>query len=541
VVNDQEILEAFPSYSFRKYQKETLKAMNDAFNSGYKAILLDAPTGAGKSILNATFCKLWKSFYTTPQLSLIDQIVKDKFLKGNFVEIKGRQNYICYYDPVATCDVGLCQRNPDFECDREKVCPYFIQKIKALKANSALMSFAYFILEGQTKTEYSFGIRDLLVLDESHSLDQHIISHIDLTISPYTMSVESYMKVKELLSKDLMTLDEAKALVSTVHTAVSDHKDKVVQLNLLGEELTIEQAKESNKLSTWMVNAERFLDTCEVTEWVWQTGWTTYRGTTYKTLTLQPLYARFFTNDLIWSRANKFIISSATILNPNDFVYQIGLDRALKLNEIKHIRVPSTFPVENRPVIDVVDGKLTHNERERNIDWAVKILEVVLDEEVGKNIAVHCISYKNALEIAERINPRFKDKLIVQTPETRKDDLEEFLHSKDKIFLSVAYTEGQDWSAELCEAQVLFKVPYMYVKDRRVERRLEKREWRWYRLEALKQVIQSYGRAVRSPEDKAKFYVIDEAFIDLLKNTRRDMPPWFTEALPEKWRKLIGK
>lgn len=513
--------------------------MNNAFNSGYKAVLLDAPTGSGKSILNATFCNLWRSFYCTPQLTLIDQIIKDKFLKGNFVEIKGRQNYYCYYDPVATCDVGLCRRNTDFECDREKVCPYFIQKIRALKANSALMSFAYFMSEGQTQTDYSFGIRDLLVLDESHSLDQYVINHIDLTISPYTMSVESYMDIKGLLSKDLMTLGETKALVSTIHTSVS--YDKAVQLNLLGEELTIEQAKDSNRLGNWITNAERFLDTCEFTEWVWQNGWATYRGTTYKTLTLQPLYARFFAKDLIWDRANKFIISSATILNPNDFVSQIGLDLSIKLSEIKHIRVPSTFPVENRPVVDAVNGKLTHKEKSENMGWAVKILEAVLDEESGKNIAVHCISYNNALEISGLINPRFKDKLIVQTPETRKDDLEEFLRSKDKIFLSVAYTEGQDWAGDLCEAQVLFKVPYMYVKDRRVERRLEKKEWRWYRLEALKQVIQSYGRAVRSETDKAKFYVIDESFIDLLKNTKRDMPPWFIEALPEKWRKLIGR
>lgn len=120
MVNEKEVLEAFSSRNFRKYQKETLIAMNEAFNSGYKAILLDAPTGAGKSMLNAAFCNIWKSFYATPQLALIDQIIKDKFLKGNFVEIKGRQNYSCYYDPIATCDVGLCQRNPDFECDREK-------------------------------------------------------------------------------------------------------------------------------------------------------------------------------------------------------------------------------------------------------------------------------------------------------------------------------------------------------------------------------------------------------------------------------------
>ena len=107
--------------------------------------------------------------------------------------------------------------------------------------------------------------------------------------------------------------------------------------------------------------------------------------------------------------------------------------------------------------------------------------------------------------------------------------------------MSVAYTEGQDWAGELCEAQVLFKVPYMQVKDRRVERRLQKKHWKWYRLEALKQVVQAYGRAVRSPEDKARFYVIDESFVDLMKRTRRDMPDWFVEALPEKWRKMVGR
>ena len=95
-------------------------------------------------------------------------------------------------------------------------------------------------------------------------------------------------------------------------------------------------------------------------------------------------------------------------------------------------------------------------------------------------------------------------------------------------------------AGELCEAQVLFKVPYMYVGDKRVARRLEKKEWKWYRLEALKQVIQSYGRAVRSGTDVARYYVIDESLIDLLKRTRRNIPSWFAEALPDEWRKLIG-
>lgn len=537
------MFEAFPAPKFRKYQKETLKLINDAFNSGIKVILLDAPTGSGKSILNAVFCSLWKSFYATPQLTLIDQIIADRYIGDTFVEIKGRQNYWCYYDPSATCDIGMCRRVADYECDRLAVCPYYMQKAEALVANSAIMSFAYFVLEGRVQTDYSFGNRDLLILDESHSLDQYLINHIDLTVSPYSLPFKTYEEVGHLLPREPRSIAEVRALVSTILDAVDGDKENLIQLNLLGEELTKEQARSGNKLETWKMNAERFLETSEKTEWVWSLGWTSYRGTNYRTLMVQPLYARFFAEDMIWKRANKFIVSSATILDPRNFVKQVGLDLSFRGNEIKHIKVPSTFPIENRPIIDSVNGKLTYKYKEENIGWAISILEAILDEESERNVAVHCVSYNNALEISDRLHERFRNRIIIQTPETRKDDLEEWLSGESgrNVFLSVAYTEGQDWAGELCEAQVLFKVPYMQIKDKRVERRLQKKEWRWYRLEALKQVVQAYGRAVRSPEDKAKFYVIDESFIDLLKRTRRDMPDWFVEALPEKWRKMVGR
>lgn len=540
MVTNEEVLEAFPAPKFRPYQESTLKAINNSFNSGIKVILLEAPTGSGKSILNTTFCNLWSSFYTTSQLALIDQIKQDKNIGGAFVEIKGRQNYDCYYDPSATCDIGICRRIPDYQCDRLEVCPYYMQKAEALVANSTLMSFAYFILEGRTHTEYSFGNRDLLILDEAHSLDRHITNQIDLTISPYSIPFKVYSKVTSLLRDELRTLGEVKALVSTILDAVTGQQDQYVQYNLLGEALTKEQARSNNRLENWKTTAERFLETCDVTEWVWQSGWITYKGNSYRTCTVQPLYARFFAKEMIWNRANKFIISSATFPGVQNFVREVGLDLAFRGSEIKHLKVPSIFPVENRPIVDAVDGKLTYKYKEENMNWAVKILEVILDEEKGKNIAVHCVSYANASEIAIRLNKRFDDRLIVQTSQTRKEDLEEFQTSRGKVFLCVAFTEGVDWIGELCEAQVLFKVPYMNISDRRVARRLEKKEWKWYRLEALKQVIQAYGRAVRSETDKAKFYVIDESFIDLLKRTRRDMPKWFTEALPEKWQKLVG-
>lgn len=43
--SEQEVLGTFPGPAFRKYQKESLMKMTEGFNSGARAILIDAPTG----------------------------------------------------------------------------------------------------------------------------------------------------------------------------------------------------------------------------------------------------------------------------------------------------------------------------------------------------------------------------------------------------------------------------------------------------------------------------------------------------------------
>ena len=105
-MKNEEVLKLFPAPSFRKYQKDAIIKINEAFNSGVRLVLLEAPTGFGKSMVNTTFCLAYQpSFYVTPQLNLIDQMVNDPYLKGLLTPIKGRQNYRCVYDPYSTVDV----------------------------------------------------------------------------------------------------------------------------------------------------------------------------------------------------------------------------------------------------------------------------------------------------------------------------------------------------------------------------------------------------------------------------------------------------
>ena len=146
--------------------------------------------GFGKSAVNTTFCRLAESsFYATPQLTLIEQILNDRYLGKYFVEIKGRQNYRCYWDSKVTVDIGLCKRDKNFSCDKFRYCPYWRQKMLAKKSKIVITSFSYLILEGMIPEDspVSLGRRELLVLDESHSIDRHLIEHVSLTISPYSL------------------------------------------------------------------------------------------------------------------------------------------------------------------------------------------------------------------------------------------------------------------------------------------------------------------------------------------------------------------
>jgi Rad3-related DNA helicase len=76
-------------------------------------------------------------------------------------------------------------------------------------------------------------------------------------------------------------------------------------------------------------------------------------------------------------------------------------------------------------------------------------------------------------------------------------------------------------------------VPYPNCFDdlqlaRRVE--VDRRYYTW--LTALK-LVQAYGRSVRSIDDTADTYMLDESIFKFLNDAKAMLPSWFTEALVE--------
>jgi Rad3-related DNA helicase len=479
-----------------------------------------APTGAGKSYVDTAFTSSVRSFYATPQLALIDQLMADPNLKGRFVGIKGRQNYKCHYSPRRGVHLGKCVTE-GYPChERLDVCPYWMQKQLALQAPSVLMSLAYLILEGTTEgSETYLGTRPLLVLDEAHNLEEHCLNHVALKFSPFSVPYEIYHK----LLPDMRKVETRVELDVFLADVAGYLKLMLGRLETKSErgEISLVDAENKALMERFLENYNLFM--FSKSEWVWEIR--------NDQLLLQPVFAREFMKDLVWKRGEYYLISSATILDPEEYVELTGLTDLLDEDEVEILEVPSTFPPENRPVIDATVGRLTRQEWDDNLPLAVAAVEQILRKERG-NIAIHSHSYRHQRALVSNLSPDLKPRLIVHTAEDREEKLQEWMRSRGKVFVSVAFNEGQDWKYDVCTAQILLKVPYPDIGDRRIKRRLELGYRRWYQNQALLEMVQAYGRAVRAEDDAARFYIVDGSCIELLRNTWPFVPDWFKDALP---------
>ncbi len=517
----RDVIECFPSSSLRPYQEEILVNSVEAFKSGKKCIMLAAPTGFGKSYVNAALTSVTRSFYATPQLVLIDQIMRDPHLKSRFVEIKGRQNYRCYHQPRRSVRAGKCETERYVCKERFEVCPYWLQKMRARDAQSVLLSLAYLISEGQTEgvSETYLGTRPLLVLDEAHNLEEQCLNHISVRVTPFTIPHEVYEQIRP----ELTNVETEKQLEELLENVQSRLKTALEQLGNSADThtLSIEQAEEKERTEQFLANYNLYKSSNS--EWVWNIN--------SEQLLLQPVFAKEFMKQLVWKRAEYYIISSATILNPREYAELTGLTEILEDDEISFLEAPSTFPVENRPIVDATVGPLSRQELEHNMPRAVLTVEKILRKEKG-NVAIHCHSYEHQRSLVNSIADDLKTRLIVHTSRNREEKLNEWIHSRGKVFVSVAFNEGQDWKYDICDAQILLKVPFPYMGDKRVKRRLELGQQQWYNNQAMLEVIQAYGRAIRAEDDKARFYIVDGSFARLVNNCWRFIPNWFKEALP---------
>jgi Rad3-related DNA helicase len=532
-VDPSRIVDSFPAPSFRGAQEEALVDIRDAFLAGNDVVLVRAPTGSGKSLLARAICgaaatveesrprDATDAYYTTPQVSQLDDVASDPLL-DDFQVIRGKGNYTCILDGEEETPVNQapCARQRGFDCSVKHRCPYYSARAIASNREIAAMTLAYFM---QTAGSDVFRKRDVVVVDEAHGLAEWAEMYATIDLSPRTVPVWDDLRVPavaEAADPLERTVRFADALVDTCTTA----KDDLLRQS----ELSPEEAARRDRLQeliselNWFVEDAR--DPGSPTTWV-----VDQPDGAGSRLQIKPLDPARYLKHTVWDRGNSFALLSATILNKEAFCRGVGLDPS----RVALVDVPHTFPLAHRPLFDVTQGKMTYEHRDDTIPKIARLLVRLLSKHPDEKGLVHCHSY----HIQEQLHDRLAGMGVAARVRTHdRDDRNEALEawqaaSTPDLFLSVKMEEALDLAGDRCRWQVICKAPYLNTSDSRVARRLEDGQWAWYHRAALRTVIQACGRVVRGPDDTGATYLADSSLLDLFDRARSDLPPWFRDQV----------
>jgi ATP-dependent DNA helicase DinG len=543
--------ELFPFPDYREKQRQTMIAVIQALHDPqYDNVVVDAPTGVGKSAINVAACRSFDSaFYITPQKKLREQLQNDNVLAEYYRSLRARRDYTCGVTGT-DCDSCKINRSPSESCadyvdeDRREGnrCTYWMEKLRAIDSETAVLTFAYLVTDGNIPptdgngNQISFSNRELLVVDECHGLENQVASlFAGFKVSPWTVPPDVYRDIARHLDMDTSRCSEVMDIMETLRDRCRAYKQE--------HEHQDDYADQVSDCEKFIDNAEWFFK--EVDEW--DRDWVVDMDKTrhpdknkkVKSFQLKPVKVDSYLDNFVWRRANTRLLTTATMPyrgNPSAWCRRIGLDP-----ERTHvIKVGMPFPAQNRPVhVHTEIAKMSSGGDDKNWNKIMAELERLAGKHEGENGLIHTASYKRAQRVYNSVKkgdyPNLEGNLLFHDAEKDTPDfIGRWQDSSENVVLSPSMMEGVDLSGDMCRWQVLLKVPYPNMGDSRVDFLMDKdtgygADWQWYNETTAQSIIQSVGRAVRSKDDYADFYVLDESFESVRKQVA--FPDWFEAAI----------
>jgi len=521
---------AIPAFDLRENQEKALDWMqNELAENDSKYIILELPVGSGKSLLGLSLSKylakgLGSSFVLTPQRILKDQYEKDfKELGKKFLSsLQGKSNYKCK-SKGTSCKIGSVVKPA---CEH---CPFATAKANArnakntgLKYKLALTSFQY------TET---FEKRGLMILDEAHTLEQHLVDFDSVDIT-YAMCKKYEINFK------------LQTEINSAMTWVKDEYLTVLEDNLNDMQFECEGLYEKASSELSRSDLTKIKDTEELAGHVADVMDMSLRTEEYlnenfvlthdKTaFCFKRIGGSYSFHKIIKPMADKFLFMSSTILNKETFCYDLGIS----VDEVSFLSLPSEFDVENRPVYYMPVMKMNASwnkpENARGRTAMAERIIGLLNIHEGDSGIVHTANYAIAKWLVEELSGKISHNIYSHNPDddmNRGEAINHYIESAlTSILISPSITEGLDLKNDLARFAMIVKVPFGNLGDQWIKRRMEMSE-EWYRRRAITEIIQGGGRIVRGLDDEGTVYILDASFGYLYQRSSSMVPQWWKDS-----------
>lgn len=555
-----------PDFEFRPWQKEAVLAICKAYTENPEgAVILDAPTGTGKSIVAILSSLVFEEiglqgYILASDISLQEQYESDIERFGlSWGSVKGVDNYTCNVNGEKF-SLGECRlRNLSYEkasnLECYSTCGYFQSRIQAIESKVSLLNYSYWLVQRnyveKRMTEENktppFQKRNFIFFDEAHKVDEIVQSHftprIEKDFHQKLSELRSFLR-REGFEQPRTQINNIKEIEQLIFR--EKRKESLMYLLRDLERIMMEYVRIAKSVkgaaekeygmdismpSSWKKALKHFdwvKDVhCKLEDYNEIIKLTSYhhliKNPGESEVSFQCLDERHLLLTHFHGKAPFRIFMSATFGNPALY------SQITAIKGVKVIRMSNGFNYEKSPIYSIGKYRLSYREREENLPKVIKILDQILDRKhQGERGIIHTGSYLFTKTILE--GSKHSERMISYlNSKEKKEALQIFYDSEEGILIGPSLLEGLDLSEDKSRFQMFFKVPFPSLGDPLTAEKLAaSREW--YDWKTSIGILQGVGRSVRSKDDWAVTYLLDGCFEDLLK--KRDyFPPEFMERI----------
>lgn len=529
-LSDSEFKNIFPFESPRNNQRDIIERIISAFKNGKRYVILNAPTGIGKSAIGYSVAR----YYGNATILTSQKVLQEQYYKDFMIPfVLGRANYICQKNNTITCEIGMCFRDPRRMCKDNKgcvTCPYQIAKEKCLNAPYSNLNYSYYLSffgNDNDKNEVPAGFKDLLICDECHNIESELLKQYSVKIDDLTLK---FVGCNDVKIPDRRMSDNEKCRWLTNEMYESIRANFLYLASQLKSLTKLKSTKEYKKLATKYSTVGTMANAIGMIKEMYENGETivvTHDNVEEK-IEFKMLHCNKLFEKCMGKRAKHFLFMSATVLNYKSYIKDIGLNE----NLVEYIECDSVFPVENRLIHFSPVGSMSRKNKDATMPEMIKKIDKILKENKNVKGIIHTVSYDVAEKIMNGLT--FSDqseRLLMPRGMTKNLTLDVFYNSdKPYVLLSPALMEGIDLKDDLSRLCIICKVPYANLGDKWTEMRMKESN-EWYTTATCMNLIQMTGRSIRSETDFAKTYILDKDFMTLAKNSINIIPKWWQEAV----------
>lgn len=499
-------------------------------------VIITAPTGTGKSFFASTLSNSTRDIPPEKYDSIYDYTAFDVDHHGQFTEglelkphggfvltitkalqdqyiklfdcasLKGKNNYMSTIDSTMDVEIesAVMPRKLLHKHRTEHKCNYYNDRRDLLVSKFGVTNYKMFMnLPDHVKT------REYIICDEASELEDELVSQCSCTIE--------YERLKRAnISIDKLTSSEPLKVYAWLDDLVQTLQEQRLFLQRTLQKKSQWTPRSQTKyrfinqlLSHVTVCANHFYECEYVVE------------KDYNKVSLTPLYVDSLAKNIL-SHGTKQLLMSATIIDPSSFAKSLGI------RDYEYIEVDSTFDSNRSPIYVSSKYPLSRKTMKDFLPKIISNITPILHTHADEKGIIHTHTHEITQYIKDNNPDPTGDRLIFREPGVSNEDILN-MHSevnRTSVLVSPSLTYGVDLKDDLARFQIIIKLPYLPLHDKRVKKLFDE-DPEWYENKMLNSLVQACGRATRSKNDYSVTYILDGMATRVIPKCKHKLPKHF--------------